>query len=428
MSKRTVIQADEELVIKGNLIVEGNVTQLESTQVVTNLEGNVFTINSDGSNTSAILALNSNGSVAEFVFDSTTGNIVLNVPLDLSSSPITTSGNVTGAFFIGNGSTLTGLTTSIVAEDTALYFTDTRARNSISVSDAGGDGSINYDSGNGIITYTGPNQSEANARIDARLSGGDGIDYTSGVISVNSTVIRTTGDQTITGNTSFTGNVLLTADILPTTSNTFNIGSTDLHINEMFVNVLHLEQLDLGDANISDIHSSFIAGVRDTPYITTNTANGLLYTHNTVGAAYAVSTGPGLTIDSNSDLTIDSTVITTAGGQTINGNLTLTGNLSVVNIDSQTQTDSLVTDKNIFLNVSGGASPNGSGITVEKTAANVYVQYNDRWQFSNDGANVSNILLFSDFSAGSGLSYDAAGEYSIVAGDGISLGANIAVD
>jgi hypothetical protein len=66
-TKRTVINADEELVIKGKLTIEGNVTQIETTQQVTNLEGNVFTINSDGSNTSAVLALNSNGTTATIV-------------------------------------------------------------------------------------------------------------------------------------------------------------------------------------------------------------------------------------------------------------------------------------------------------------------------------------------------------------------------
>jgi hypothetical protein len=78
--------------------------------------------------------------------------------------------------------------TTALAEGTNLYFTAARARGNISVTDAGGDGSLSYDSGTGVITYTGPSQSEANARIDARLSGGTGVTYSSGVISIGQAV------------------------------------------------------------------------------------------------------------------------------------------------------------------------------------------------------------------------------------------------
>ena len=60
-------------------------------------------------------------------------------------------------------------------------------RGNISVTDSGGDGSLSYDSGSGVITYTGPSQSEANTRIDARLSGTNGISYSLGVISLANT-------------------------------------------------------------------------------------------------------------------------------------------------------------------------------------------------------------------------------------------------
>jgi hypothetical protein len=49
----------------------------------------------------------------------------------------------------------------------------------ISVTDAGGDGSLSYNSGTGVITYTGPSASE----VRAHLSAGEGIDFASGVIS-----------------------------------------------------------------------------------------------------------------------------------------------------------------------------------------------------------------------------------------------------
>ena len=61
----------------------------------------------------------------------------------------------------------------------ALIDTDLDFRNKISVTDAGGDGSLSYSSATGIITYTGPSATEVRAHISA----GEGIDFASGVIS-----------------------------------------------------------------------------------------------------------------------------------------------------------------------------------------------------------------------------------------------------
>ena len=124
MSKRTVIKADEELVIKGKLTIEGNVTQIETTHQVTNLEGNIFTINSDGTDTSAVLALNSNGTVATMTFDDAVDKLVVNKTIVISAfGNIETTGNVNAGWFHGDGSNITGLTTSIVNEGANLYFT-----------------------------------------------------------------------------------------------------------------------------------------------------------------------------------------------------------------------------------------------------------------------------------------------------------------
>jgi hypothetical protein len=69
-----------------------------------------------------------------------------------------------------------------LAEGSAnLFFTNARARAAVSVTDAGGDGSLAYNSSTGVITYTGPSAAE----VRAHFSGDDGIDLTDGGISVN---------------------------------------------------------------------------------------------------------------------------------------------------------------------------------------------------------------------------------------------------
>ncbi|MDB4300749.1 hypothetical protein N9961_01595 [bacterium] len=61
--------------------------------------------------------------------------------------------------------------TTNIAEGTNLYYTSTRAdsdaKNAISVSDAGGDGALSYNSTTGVLTYTGPSAAEVRAHFSA---------------------------------------------------------------------------------------------------------------------------------------------------------------------------------------------------------------------------------------------------------------------
>ena len=105
---------------------------------------------------------------------------------------------------------LTGVTTANITENTNLYYTDTRARSSISVTGgnlsydnstgvlqltdseirdaisatSSGDGSLTYTAGTGVIAYTGPSASE----VQAHLSAGTGVTYSGGQISIGQAV------------------------------------------------------------------------------------------------------------------------------------------------------------------------------------------------------------------------------------------------
>jgi hypothetical protein len=487
-TKRTIINADEELVIKGKLTIEGNVTQIETTQEVTNLQGNVFTINSDGSNTSAVLALNSNGTTATVTFSDISNSIVVNKPI------IFTSGNVTAPIFVGN---VIGTVSSIANHDTDdlaegstnFYFTSARVRGNINVIDAGGDGAIYYSSANGNITYVGPSATEVRAHFSATngieysnttgvinlasSTAGNGLTYTTGVlavgagdgitvnadnVTVNNTVIRTTGDQTITGNTTFVGTTNVTGNIVPTAANTYNLGSWANHFDYVFANVIHAEYLDLEDANIADIHNSFYVGSASSPSIT-RSGYGLTFTHNASGAYYEVNAGDGLQI-LGSNVAVDSTVVRTTGTQNIDGSKTflkdvaIQGNLDVTgNINSLTQVDLFVSDTKITL-ANGSVSNVDAYIYVEGNYTNdPYVKWDQAsssWKFSNNGTttfslptsttdlNEGNNLYFTTgrvntaidayIIGGSGLTY-SSGTIAVGAGTGITVNAdNVAVD
>ena len=90
------------------------------------------------------------------------------------------TGNVTGTVSSISNHTTDDLSEA-ATDPTNLWFTDARAQAAITVTDAGGDGSLAYSSG--TITYTGPSATETRAHF----SGGTGIAITDGSIAIDST-------------------------------------------------------------------------------------------------------------------------------------------------------------------------------------------------------------------------------------------------
>ena len=454
--KRTYIGVDEELVIKGRLTIEGNVTQVESTQEVNRVESNTFVINSDGTAGTTVLAIQSNTSFANLSY--ATANLISSATLEGNiyipnggNLTIDSGATLTGNTFSGNASGADALTSAVTinidsddsdidshaqtfinAGDTVNLnvdltdrqpsygtgqafgtagsvstFTVNRkgiitaagtttidihsgqvndfpgsVRGNISVTDAGGDGSLAYNSGSGVITYTGPNQTEANARIDAaplnvraHLSASNGVDYNSSTGAFQAVEAEIQHD-------SLDGFV------------------ANEHIDHTTVDITAGAGLTGG----GDISSS--------------------RTLNVVG-------GDGITANAN-DIQVDSTVIRTTGTQTISGNktfsgdqtftgnvdltgatvpgFTVTGELSVTgNVNSLNYVDLQVQNSEIILN-SNVATAQDAFIKNERgsTGDDSYLKWDegtDRWQFSNDGSTDNNMLLFSDFSGGTGITF-----------------------
>ena len=70
-----------------------------------------------------------------------------------------------------------GNTTADLGENTNLYFTNARARGAVSVTDAGGLGSLAYNNSTGVITYTGPSNSDIRGLLS--IASGSGLTYNS---------------------------------------------------------------------------------------------------------------------------------------------------------------------------------------------------------------------------------------------------------
>tara|TARA_B100002019_G_scaffold86184_1_gene74665 strand:- start:545 stop:2551 length:2007 start_codon:yes stop_codon:yes gene_type:complete len=105
----------------------------------------------------------------------------------------------------------TGITLSYDDAGNALtisgsaQYGDSDAREAISVTDAGGDGSLAYNNSTGVITYTGPSASE----VRAHLSAGTGVSYSGGAFSIGQAVGTssnvTFNDLVVSGNLTVNG-------------------------------------------------------------------------------------------------------------------------------------------------------------------------------------------------------------------------------
>ena len=143
----------------------------------------------------------------------------------------------------------TSSTTSNLTEGSNLYYTDARAKAAITVTDAGGDGSLSIASG--VITYTGPSAAETQAHI----TGGTGVTVTSGAVAIGQDVattatptfgnITTTGElrgpstftidpATVgdnTGTVVIAGNLTVNGSTTTVNSNEVNIGDAIILLN-----------------------------------------------------------------------------------------------------------------------------------------------------------------------------------------------------
>ena len=184
------------LTLSGNLTVNGSTTTVSSTN--TTIEdalielgtGTTGTPSNDagfvierGDSDNAFIGFDESADKFIVGTGSFTGASTGNLTISTGTLLANVEGNLTG--------NVTGTTSSIANHDTGdlsegsnLYHTTARARGSISVTDAGGDGSASYNSSTGVITYTGPSASE----VRAHLSGGTGVTYSGGAISIGQAV------------------------------------------------------------------------------------------------------------------------------------------------------------------------------------------------------------------------------------------------
>jgi len=241
------------------------------------------------------------------------------------------NGSLTNSSITINGTSVSlGGTRTLVADDVAesgsptnKYFTDTRARAAISVTDSGGDGSLSYNSGTGVITYTGPSAAE----VRAHFSAGTGVTISSGQVAIGQAV-GTTSNVTFNDLT-VAGNLVVSGTTTTVNSNTVTIGDNILVLNSDEAGTpsqnagIEVERGTSTNATLlwNESTDSWVAGVAGSEVDLVTTSGTQTLTNKTINASQLVDSSV-----TNAKLA-NSTISGVALGSNLN-NLTISTGLS----------------------------------------------------------------------------------------------------
>ncbi len=207
-----------------------------------------FTVNAQGQLTVAGTA--AIAGVTATAYDSSNGNF-----------SISTSDGATFTSTIN----LNPFTTNNLTEQGNLYYTDTRVRNAISATDAGGDGSFSYNSSTGAFTYTGPSASEVRAHFST--TGDLNYNSSTGVFSIDV--------EQVYSQANFDSDFLTRLATKIDSASIQSLETTSAHIDSATVVNLATTQLTASQATFDSANILSLGAVGSVDATTTSTIRGL---------------------------------------------------------------------------------------------------------------------------------------------------------
>ncbi len=208
---------------------------------------------------------------------------------DLDSRVTTLQGNtVQTVNGVSPSSNALTITTANITENTNLYYTDTRSRAAISITDSGGDGSLTYNSSTGAIVYTGPSAAEVRAHFTA----GEGIDISAGAISAEDATASNKGVASFSSDhfTVSSGAVTIKTDGIDDTHIDFGTGTNQVSTADI------PEQTNLyyTDARVTTrINATSIDALSDVDITSSAPNNNDVLTWNAVDGEFQPAVAPG---------------------------------------------------------------------------------------------------------------------------------------
>lgn len=336
--------------------------------------------------------------------------VVRNATLNAANS--VTFQNIPNSGLVNDGLTVNGydidlggsqtLDTDDIQESgspTNIYFTTARARATVSVNQPSGDGSLTYNSGTGVFSYTGPSAAETRAHFSATTSTGATYDSNTGVIALanipNSSI--TNAEITINGIATSLGGArtLYTDDVTedPSPTNKYFTDARARAAVSITPNTGLSYNQSTGVFELASIPNSSLAN----PFFTINNTQvqlgqsvgfpnqftddviedanptNLYFTEARARASF--SAGTGVTYDSNTGQfsigqAVETTSNVTFNDVDIDGNLTVSGTTTYIN----TETIEL-DDNTILLNANATTASEDAGIEVERGTVETNVTF-----------------------------------------------------
>jgi len=281
---------------------------------------------------------------------------------------------------------IAGNTTADLTENTNLYYTNARARGAVSVTDSGGLGSLAYNNSSGVITYTGPSNSDVTGLIS--VASGSGLTYSGGEIGTNAIPNSKLANSSLTvGSTSIA---------LGATASTI-AGLTSLTATTLYSGVADAaNSISIASGNIV-FEGSTANAYETTLTVTDPTADRTLTLPNETGTILTSASTITPTVNS---LTIGSTSITLgATASTIAGLTSLTATTLYAGADGAANAVSIGTAGLVF----EGSTADGYETTINVVDATADRAIN----FPNAGGTVA-LLSSLSVAAGSGLTYNSS--------------------
>ena len=287
------------------------------------------------------------------------------------------------------------------------YFTNARARSAISVTDSGGDGSLAYNSGTGVITYTGPSATEVRAHLS--VASGSGLTYnsTSGEFGTSAIPNGQLANSSVTvGSTSISlgGTATTVAGLTSLTSTTLE-GSTTVRVGAADA----ANGILLNSSGITFEGSS--ADANETVLTVANpTADRTLTLPDNTGTLLSTASSIANSNLANSSITFGSTSIALGATEATFAGVTSLTAQSLVGTDT-IRLGAADAANGILLN-SSGIIFEGSTNNVHETTVSVTDPTADRTITFPDAGGTVVLLGSLSVASGSGLSYNSGtGEF-----------------
>jgi hypothetical protein len=337
--------------------------------------------------------------VSPITYSNSTGVIGLS-----STANITTSGNIQGNYFLGNGSLLTGLPVSY-SDANVVSLLASFGSNVINTTGNVAAGNIlaqnivlnpAFTYGNAVITTD---------AVGDRIF----IDADRVTIGIDRAGSAAPDKQPFVIVNSNTGNVLLRVDpdldILQPFSGTRVAG--DLYVGT--VDPSNVTGTYRVRAGTGDVKTS--GGVEADQQITSNSGGtAILAPNGNIQGQYFIGNGSlltGMLTNAAVIANIAASPLTVGGNLTVNGNINATGNINVQNVE-----DLYVRDQTIVMNANAVSPANVQIVANRPGEANTEIKWNeqaDRWTFTNDGTTYYNLPVSTDdIAEGSNLYYSNA--------------------